>query len=161
MKKRLVYLKVILALLIVSLAYGIVNIKYEEPEAYKDIFLNNEVLINEAKHVPEREYNHLGKTPIFDAIIKKPTPTPTATPPPPVPYRIEDITRNWVLSGFAEDQAFFINRGTKKEWGIKSGCDFELMFRKKKCSIRVEKINSDDFTVLLEYNGQHRLMEMF
>lgn len=106
-------------------------------------------------------YPQFGESPVFDTIVPKPTPPPTPTPKPRVPPDINKVTARWKLSSMFGDTATFQDTGTKSDWTMKIGETHDVIYRNEKCAIKLEKINDDNFEVIISYEDQQRTLPMF
>lgn len=106
------------------------------------------------------KYPAFGKVNIFDTIIAKPTipPTPTRTQPPDP--RLDDVVSQWKLTSIFENTATFNNVATKKEWTMKVGETVDENYRSQTCSIKLDKIDEDNFQVIVSFKTQTKTIGM-
>ncbi len=110
-------------------------------------------------------YGSLGNAQLFEPLIPPPTvppPTPTAPPPPP---DIDLVTQHWQLSFVGKTFASFINTKDNKDWNMKRGEAYEVIYRGKPVSVYLKEMSQKTWsaTVTVTENGQEqtRVLKMF
>ena len=184
MNQKIFIANVVLLIVILFLGYLVATTHYEPPEAISltsnlspqegsegsedspPVNLSGETNYQGAS--PKKDismlkdrYPQFGESLVFDTIVPKPTPTPTRTPRPKVPPDLKKITARWKLSSIFGNTATFQDTGTKKDWTMKIGETHDIIYRNQTCPIKLEKINEDQFEVIISYGDQQKTLSMF
>jgi len=180
MNQKIFIANLVLLLVILCLGYLVATTRYVPPaipppsssrnprEGEEGVTTSGETETDYTAPSPTKEvaplvdkYPNFGKAPIFDTIIPKPTvpPRPTQTPQPPPD--ISAITARWKLSSMFGNTATFQDTASKNEWTMTIGSTHDVQYRNQTCSLKLEKVDENNFEVTVSLGDQQRKFSMW
>jgi hypothetical protein len=107
------------------------------------------------------KYPNFGKAPIFDTIIPKPTQPPRPTPTPAPPPDINAVTARWKLASMFGNTATFRDTASNNEWTMTIGSTHDVQYRNQTCSLKLEKVDENNFEVTISLGDQQKKFSMW
>lgn len=130
--------------------------------------IQNYVIADLEENPPEAnlggmQLRNLGKKNVFDTIIPMPTPSPSPIPPTPAPPSIDDVTKDWELSGVLTSFGLFKVRN--EEFTLKLGESYDQKYRNDTIPVFLDKIDKENWsaTLMIKELGiiQRRTLSVF
>jgi len=170
MNRKIFIIQIFLLMAMVLLGYLVATARYVEPE--RNVSASLQITESDGEEeqkpaqapqsfAPSDRCPNLGKSPIFDTIIPKPTQSPTPIPPPPQPPDIGNVTKQWKICSILDSRATFLNSATKKEWSMTVGETYNEKFRNEPCTIKLEMVDMNKFEVVISFGKQKRTLSMW
>jgi len=176
MNQKIFIANLVLLLVILCLGYLVATTRYVPPQlsSYSGSQNPKEVKEGEGSETdyktpsPTKEvaqlvdkYPNFGKSPIFDTIIPKPTQPPRPSPTPAPPPDINAVTARWKLGSMFGNTATFQDTASKNEWTMTVGSTHDVQYRNQNCSLKLEKVDENNFEVTISLGDQQRKFSMW
>lgn len=170
-ENKYLFINVVLIVIIALLSYALITTpeKYERPDslvAYRDEI--NAAMASETETVYTdggveiKEFQHLGKTNIFRAIIKKKIPPPPPPPPPPRPPDIDTVIKPWKILLMLDGEVTMQDTKIKKIFDpMKVGHVEIVKYRGKAVEIELIELDEDLFRATFGFGEQRTTKKMF
>ncbi len=168
MIRKIYYVNVALFALVVGVVALLLTSRYSIP-AKPDVTIAETAVENSGPSdtaAKKDTYANLGKAPVFDTLIPRPTPAPTPAPTEPPDPELEKAIASWALTAVLPGGlAMFEDNRTKEEFQINVGEVRAVKYGKWTMDIKLDSTDESKFSATLSYSGkqgkQTKTLSMF